>query len=90
MTTPKPATLLVQTAAGTSRYKVLETRRLQDGIATLTIQAGDWLDMGTYHATYIVGETKVKGTFAALFCDSSVGAIKFRGTFTREGVTWQS
>ena len=62
---PKPShELLVQTPKGTSRYKVAETDKLQDGIAEVTIIAGDWLDMGTYAATYQVGENQARGSFA--------------------------
>jgi hypothetical protein len=80
--------LLVQTASGTSRYRVVETSKLQEGIAVVTILAGDWLDMGTYAATYQVGDKRAGGRFAVYECRSSIEQIRFVGTFTREGVTW--
>ena len=46
--------LSVQTAAGTAYYTVDEARKLEDGASVVTNQAGDWLDMGEYEATYVV------------------------------------
>ena len=81
--------LIVQTPKGNSHYKVAETDKLQDGIAEVTIIAGDWLDMGTYAAIYQVGENRARGSFAVYACRSSLKQIRFVGTFTREGVTWK-
>ena len=89
--------LIVQTPKGNSHYKAAGTDKLQDGIAEVTITfgalqatiAGDWLDMGTYPATYQVGENRARGSFAVYAFRSSVEQIRFVGTFTREGVTWK-
>ncbi|MFN8468251.1 MAG: hypothetical protein U0X20_22015 [Caldilineaceae bacterium] len=87
---PKPShELIVQTPNGNSYYKVAKTDKLQDGIAEVTIIAGDWLDMGTYTATYQVGENRARGSFAVYTCRSSLERIRFVGTFTREGMTWK-
>jgi hypothetical protein len=80
--------LLVQTPSGTSRYKVVETRRLQEGIAEVTIAAGDWLASGTYEATYQAGDRQAAGSYAVYSCRSSEEPLLFVGTFTRAGVTW--
>lgn len=80
---------LVQTAAGTSRYNVAETSKLQAGIAKVTIISGDWLDMGMYAATYQAGENRARGSFVVHACRSSIEQIRFVGTFMRGGVTWK-
>lgn len=88
---------LKHTPKGSSHYKVAEIDKLQDGIVEVTIAfgvlqviiAGDWLDMGTYTATYQVGENRARGSFAVYACRSSLEQIRFVGTFTREGVTWK-
>lgn len=76
---------------------VADTDKLHDGIAEVTITfgslqaiiAGDWLDMGTYAATYQVGENWARGSFAVYACRSSLEQIWFVGTFTRADVTWK-
>lgn len=59
---PKPSVthhLTVHTPAGDSRhYQVESVHKLSDRIATVTIRAGDWLDLGTYAATHEAGEQR--------------------------------
>ena len=89
---PPPAAhhLTVHTPAGRRRCAVESAAKLRDGIATVTVTvlAGDWLDLGAYPATYEAGDTRVKGSYAVYDCRSSTGQILFVGTFTREGARW--
>ena len=80
--------LLLLTLRGTSRYRVAETNKLCDGIADVTVIAGDCLDISTYAATYQVVDNRAAGSFAVNACRSSVEQIRFVGTFMRKGVVW--
>ena len=46
---------------------------------TITIVAGDWLDMGTYAATQVVDGIRTQGDFAVFGCFSSLDRIRFLG-----------
>jgi hypothetical protein len=73
----------VQPAQGnTQHYKIVESVEEPGVGTTVTILAGEWLDMGTYTATLVDGDIRTKGSFAVYRCLSSLEAIKFVGTFT--------
>ena len=92
-TTPPPTThhLVIHTPAGDSRrYAVDGVQKLQDGIATVTVHAGEWLDLGTYAATYEAGDGRVAGSYAVYDRRSSGEAVQFVGIFMREGSRWET
>lgn len=55
------------------RCAVESTHKLRDGIATVAILAGNWLDLGTYAATYEAGKQRVAGSYAVYNCRSLAG-----------------
>ena len=81
--------LIVQTARGNSHYKIAETDKLQDGIAEVTIIAGDSARHGHICSDLPGGGESGARRFAVYACRSSLEQIRFVGTFTREGVTWK-
>jgi hypothetical protein len=82
MNEPLPNTrLAVETAYGTIHYAITYLDQLSRGIAVVTVisAGGDWIDLGSYNATLIDGDTRTTGSFTVVNCQTNGGQILFMG-----------
>jgi hypothetical protein len=78
---PSAPQLTVETNIGISHFAIIDADLQSDGTTQVALLGSRWLGLGTYPATYIVGETRSAGRFALHGCIRSGAAIQFIGVF---------
>ena len=78
---PSASQLTVETNIGISHFAILDADLQSDGTTQVAVLGSRWLGLGTYPATYIVGETRSAGHFALHGCIRSGEGIQFIGVF---------
>lgn len=77
--------LLVHRPAGSAWYDVAKAETGWNGCPVFTVEAGFWLDAGTYRVVLVEGDRRTPGTYSVHTCTSEGSRIRFVGSFMPEG-----
>lgn len=76
--------LLVHRPTGSAWYDVAEAETGWNGYPVFTVEAGAWLDAGTYRVVLVESDRRTAGTYSVHTCRSEGSRIRFVGSFTPE------